>query len=58
MGLVRLLMSLEKPSPEVVRAVVAAGEWFESAKLAGIKIESVTDKNLPKGRDKDRKSVV
>ena len=51
-GLVRLLMSLEKPSPEVVDAVVAAGEWFETAKLAGIKIESVTDKNLPKGRDK------
>jgi PelA/Pel-15E family pectate lyase len=51
-GLVRLLMSLEKPSAEVVRSVEAAVAWFESAKLAGIKVVEVEDKNSPKGKDK------
>ena len=51
-GLVRLLMSLEKPTPEVVRSVEAAVVWFESAKIPGLKVESVEDKNAPKGKDK------
>ena len=51
-GLVRLLMSLEKPTPEVVRAVEAAVAWFESAKLTGLKVEEITDKTAPKGKDK------
>ncbi len=33
----RLLMSLENPSPEVRRAVKAGAEWFEAAKLTGIR---------------------
>ncbi len=36
-GVVRLLMSLDDPSPEVIRAVNAACAWFESAKLTGIR---------------------
>jgi len=40
-GIVRLLMSLAKPSPEVVRAVNAALAWFESAKLTGIRVDVV-----------------
>jgi len=36
-GILDLLMSLELPSPEVVRAVQAGAEWFESAKLTGIR---------------------
>lgn len=36
-GLLQLLMSLEKPSPEVVLAVHAGARWFESSKLTGIR---------------------
>ena len=51
-GIVRLLMSLEQPSPEVIRAVDAAAAWLESAKLPGLKVEQITDKNSPEGTDK------
>jgi PelA/Pel-15E family pectate lyase len=40
-GIVRFLMSLEKPSPEVVRAVKAAVAWFEASGLRGIRIEKI-----------------
>jgi PelA/Pel-15E family pectate lyase len=31
-------MSLENPLPEVLRAIHAGAEWYESAKLTGIKV--------------------
>jgi pectate lyase len=34
-GILRLLMSLESPSPAVIRAVKGAAAWFESAKITG-----------------------
>ncbi len=34
---VRLLMSLEKPSPEVVQAIEAACRWYERSKIRGIR---------------------
>jgi pectate lyase len=37
-GIVRLLMSLDDPSPQVIQSVHAAAAWFESAKLIGIKV--------------------
>ncbi len=40
-GVVRFLISLDKPSPEVIRAVKAAVAWFESAKIPGIRVEKV-----------------
>ena len=40
-GIVRFLMSLEKPSPEVVRAVKSAVEWFASSKIEGIRVEKI-----------------
>jgi pectate lyase len=40
-GVVRFLMSLEKPSPEVIRCVKAAAAWFESAKITGIRVDTV-----------------
>ncbi len=40
-GILKYLMSLEKPSPEVVRAVKAGAAWFESAKIRGIRVEKV-----------------
>lgn len=35
-GILELLMSLDRPSPEIVRAINAGVAWFESAKLTGI----------------------
>jgi len=37
-GILQLLMTLEKPSPKVVRAVKAAAEWFEASKITGIRV--------------------
>jgi PelA/Pel-15E family pectate lyase len=51
-GVVRLLMSLEKPSPEVVKAVEGAVTWFESAKLTGIRVALEKDTKAPKGTNK------
>jgi PelA/Pel-15E family pectate lyase len=51
-GITRLLMSLDDPSPEVVRAVEAAVKWFEAAKLAGIRVNVVKDEKGPKGVNK------
>jgi pectate lyase len=51
-GITRLLMSLEHPTPEVVRAVEAAVAWFDDAKLSGIRVESVEDPRGPKGRNR------
>ncbi|HEY1376766.1 MAG TPA: pectate lyase [Gemmataceae bacterium] len=51
-GVVRLLMSLDHPSPEVVRAVDAAVAWFEAAKLTGIRVVYENDPKAPRGRNK------
>lgn len=40
-GILKLLMSLEAPSPEAVRAVHAGARWFEKAKLTGMRVEKV-----------------
>lgn len=39
-----LLMSLEYPGPEVIRAVHAGARWFDKAKLNGIRV-AVVDRN-------------
>jgi PelA/Pel-15E family pectate lyase len=51
-GIVRLLMSLDDPSPEVVRAVDGAVAWFESAKLQGIRVATQPDPQSPSGRNR------
>jgi len=51
-GVVRLLMSLDDPKPEVVTAVEAAVAWFGLAKLSGVRVETKEDKNAPNGHDK------
>jgi pectate lyase len=51
-GVVLLLMSLESPSPEVVRAVEAAVAWFEAAKIKGIRVVLEKDDKAPRGRNK------
>lgn len=39
-GITRLLMSLEKPGPEIIKAVEGAIAWFQSSKITGIRIDS------------------
>ncbi len=51
-GVVRLLMSLDKPNPEIRRAVEGAVAWFEAAKIRGIKEVVVNDAAAPGGKDK------
>jgi PelA/Pel-15E family pectate lyase len=52
-GITRLLMSLDDPSPEVVRGVQGAVAWFESAKLTGIKVVTHRDPTSPKGFNRE-----
>jgi len=37
-GIVKLLMSLDRPSPEIVRAIDSAVAWFESARMDGWRV--------------------
>jgi len=42
-GIVRYLMRLPNPSPEVVASIEAAIAWFEAHALTGIRVETFTD---------------
>jgi len=44
-GIVLLLMSLDKPSPEVINAIQSAVAWFDKVKINGIKMEDFTNKD-------------
>ena len=44
-GIVRLLMSLEKPTPEIRASIEGAIAWFEVHKVVGQRIDKVTDKD-------------
>jgi PelA/Pel-15E family pectate lyase len=48
-GLVRCLMRVDNPSPEIVTAVQGAAKWFEKVKITGIRVTRVES---PEGRDR------
>jgi PelA/Pel-15E family pectate lyase len=48
-GLVRCLMRVNEPSPEIIVAVRGAVKWFNDVKIKGIRIVSV---GSPEGRDR------
>lgn len=50
-NVVRFLMSLDKPSPEIIRAVQDAIIWFDGAKMPGIKRVKKEDRTLENGFD-------
>lgn len=50
--IVRLLMTIEKPSPDVVAAIEAAIAWFEQVKLVGIREVVEPDAQSPTGKNK------
>lgn len=52
-GVVRFLMSVEEPTPEIIAAVEGAVEWFSSVAIHGMRFEEFTD---AEGRD-DRRIV-
>lgn len=51
-GIVELLMSLDPPTPAVVRAVDGAVAWFQQAQLKGIRQIVQPDDKSPKGTNK------
>jgi PelA/Pel-15E family pectate lyase len=48
---VRFLMELDHPSPEVVRAVEGAIAWFKAAQIKGLRVEHKPEPGSPKGWD-------
>ena len=52
MDVVRYLMAIEGPSPEIVTAVEGAVGWFQRVALKGIRVVTVDDFSLPGGKDR------
>jgi PelA/Pel-15E family pectate lyase len=44
-GIVRLLMSLEKPTPEIRASIEGAVAWFEAHKVTGYRLDTEKDKD-------------
>jgi PelA/Pel-15E family pectate lyase len=42
-GIVRFLMAIEQPTPEIVAAVEGAVAWFRAVAIHGVRLESFTD---------------
>ena len=51
-GVVRFLMSIEKPTPAIIAAVEGAVVWFDQAKVAGIRQTRKRAPGMEKGYDK------
>lgn len=50
-GIVRFLMGIDHPSPDVVRSIQGAVAWFNTNKITGIRLEQKTEPGTPKGYD-------
>ena len=51
-GIIRFLMSIDKPSPEIKNAIQSAVQWLEAVKIVGIKTKDISDASQPKGKDR------
>jgi PelA/Pel-15E family pectate lyase len=51
-GIVRFLMGIERPSPQIIESIQSAVAWLNQVKLTGIKVIERPDPSLPKGFDK------
>ncbi len=51
-GVVRFLMSIDNPAPEIIEAVQSAVAWFDHVKLAGIRQINKPDSSREGGYDK------
>ncbi|WP_339727406.1 pectate lyase [Maribacter stanieri] len=52
--IVLLLMSIERPSPAVVKAISSAKDWFENTKIDGIRVDRFYDEH---GKVSDKKVI-
>jgi PelA/Pel-15E family pectate lyase len=50
-GILRLLMKIDDPSPQVRQSIRAAAAWLEQSKMTGKRLVERKDPSLPKGRD-------
>jgi PelA/Pel-15E family pectate lyase len=50
-GVVRFLMGIERPSPEVIRAVQSAISWLAAVKITGIRVDRREAPEMPNGFD-------
>lgn len=50
-GVIKLLMSIDNPPPEIIDAIQCAVAWFDRSKLEGIKVVRREDKSAPRGFD-------
>jgi PelA/Pel-15E family pectate lyase len=50
--IVLLLMEIPRPEPSVKDAVESAVAWYESSKITGKRVETITVSQFPKGRDR------
>lgn len=48
-GIVRFLMEIDRPTPEVIEAVQDAVAWFDKAKLTGIRVVKKESESAAKG---------
>ncbi len=51
-GIVRFLMGVDQPSPEIIAAIRSAVTWLEKVKLTGLRVELIPAPDLPHGEDK------
>ncbi len=51
-GIVRFLMEIQQPSPQLINAIESAVRWFKTAKLSGIKWIEKADASKMKGYDR------
>jgi pectate lyase len=50
-GIIRLLMSLEHPSPEIKAAVEGSVAWLNAHKITGLRIDNLPDEKSPTGKN-------
>ncbi|WP_114778764.1 pectate lyase [Botryobacter ruber] len=51
-GILKYLLQVENPGPEVVRAVEGAISWMERVKITGIRLDVIKDPSMYKGYDR------
>ena len=51
-GIIKFLMRQKNPTPEIIAAIKAGIEWFESVKIKGYKYVDVDAPEEPKGKDR------
>jgi PelA/Pel-15E family pectate lyase len=51
-GIIRFLMTIENPAPEIKNSINAAVAWLEASKIVGIKTQDIVDASQPKGKDR------